>query len=351
MLAEFISWWAGQLTDLARHGLRTTAGATACPTLADALLVQCHPDAADGSGEIELVQRRRGRLMPLGRFGTHPKGLAEARRCLQARRRPGPLVLAPAGQTVLSRGVTLPLAAERGLRTVLRFEMDRLTPFRSEDVAWDCRMLRRDTGRGLLDVELALVPIQSQAPLLAALRAAGLAPVALEARQPDGRMRRIPMTEADEDPTARTWQRLGAAACAALALAVLLTPLLRQSLALNQAEAQITALRPRMETVDALRRRLSGADAPGAAAAARAQAGATLQALATLTDLLPDDTFLTALSLQHGRLRLEGQSAAAARLIGALADEPRIRNAAFAAPLVRGDAGKDAFAIEAEFAP
>ena len=103
-----------------------------------------------------------------------------------------------------------------------------------------------------------------------------------------------------------------------------------------------------MAAVDALRHRLAG-DA-GAAAAARAHAGDTLQALATLTDLLPDDTYLTTLSLQHGKLRLEGQSAAATRLIGALSAEPHIRNPGFAAPVLRSDAGADVFAIEAEFA-
>ena len=111
---------------------------------------------------------------------------------------------------------------------------------------------------------------------------------------------------------------------------------------------QIAALRPPMATVDALRHRLAGD--VGAPAAARAHAGDTLQALATLTDLLPDDTFLSMLSLQHGRLRLEGQSAAATRLIGALSEEPHIRNPGFAAPVLRSDAGTDVFAIEAEFA-
>ena len=130
-----------------------------------------------------------------------------------------------------------------------------------------------------------------------------------------------------------------------------MTPLLRQSLALQDAEDRIAALRPRMARVDQLRHRLAGDDRVGAPTSARAHAGDTLTALATLTDLLPDDTSLTALSLQHGRLRLEGQSAAATRLIGALSDEPRIRNPGFVAPVVRGEDGRDVFSHRGRLRP
>ena len=340
MLAElfswrtFFSWWVGQLADLARHGLRPHSGVPAAPP-PDALLVL----PLDGLEAVELVQRRRGVTLPVGRLaldGMPANGAA----------RHGPVVVSLAVQPVLAREVTLPLAAERGLRTALRSEMDRLTPFRADEVFWDCRLLRRDRARGVLHAELAVVPKAALAPLLAALHRAGLTPAALEGRLADGRLRRIPLGPAGpERAPPRTW--LAGAACAALALAVLVTPLLRQSLALQAAEAQIAGLRADMAVVDALRRRLAG-DA-GAPAAARAHAADTLQALAVLTDLLPDDTVLSMLSVQHGRLRLEGQSAAATRLIGALAEEPHIRNPGFAAPVLRSDAGTDVFAIEAEF--
>ncbi len=343
MLAEFFAWWGGQLTDLARHGLRPPGNTPCGARQPDAVLVVPVGDFPACATEIELVQRRHGVAAPIGRFALGGAALDGA----AARR--GPVVLSLAAPTVLAREVSLPLAAEQGLQTAIRFEMDRLTPFRPDDLFWDCRILRRDRVRGVLLVDLAVVPKATVAPLLAALRRAGLAPVALEGRLPDGRLRRIPLAQADPARAARArrlvW--LAGAACAALTLAALATPLLRQSLALQEAEDRIAALRPRMAAVDALRRRLAG-DA-GAPAAARAHAGDTLLVLAMLTDLLPDDTFLSMLSLQHGRLRLEGESAAATRLIGALAAESHIRNPGFAAPVLRSDSGTDVFAIEAEF--
>ena len=347
MLAEFFSWWTGQLADLARHGLRPHGEALMRAWQPDALLVVPLGELAAGVIAVDLLQCRRGVATPLGRFALD--GAALDGRALAAARR-GPVVLSLGAQPVLAREVALPLAAEQGLRTALRAEMDRLTPFRPDDVFWDCRTLRRDRARGVLLVELAVVPKAHVAPLLAALRRAGLAPAALEGPLPDGTLRRIPLGQADPARAARSRRLLWLAgsACAALGLAVLATPLVQQSLALQDAEAQIATLRPRMAAVDALRRRLAG-DA-GAAAAARVHAGDTLQALAMLTDLLPDDTALTTLSLQHGKFRIEGQSAAATRLIGALSAEPHIRNPGFAAPVLRSDAGADVFAIEAEFA-
>jgi general secretion pathway protein L len=86
-------------------------------------------------------------------------------------------------------------------------------------------------------------------------------------------------------------------------------------------------------------------------AAARAEADAAVDALATLTAALPDDTWLTSLTLHQRKLTLEGQSAAATRLIATLATTPRIRNPGFAAPVLRNDQGADLFAIQAEVGP
>jgi len=353
MLAEFLSWWTAQITDLARHGLRAAGTAASGLRQPDALLVRVtSPTELPGIGEIELVRRRGGVLTPLGRFALDGAGAEAARRVRAGQGQRLPLVLSLAAQPLLAREVVLPLAAEQGLQTALRFEMDRLTPFRPEEVWWDCTRLRRDRGRGVLVVDMTLVPRTAVGKPLDALGQAGLVPVALEGLLPDGRPRRIALDQADPARAARTRRLLllAGGVCAALAVTVVAVPVLRQSLALQEAEDEIAALRPRMAAVEALRRRLAGDGGAGAPAAARARAGDTLQALATLTDLLPDNTSLTSLSLHHGRLRMEGVSAVATHLIGALSDEPRIRNPGFAAPVVRGDDGGDVFAIEAEFA-
>ncbi len=74
--------------------------------------------------------------------------------------------------------------------------------------------------------------------------------------------------------------------------------------------------------------------------------------LATVTELLPDDTVLTEFSLHQGKLGISGQSPAAAQLIPALAASPTFRNPTFAAPVTRApDGHTDQFVIHAELTP
>src|SRR5207237_272487 len=62
----------------------------------------------------------------------------------------------------------------------------------------------------------------------------------------------------------------------------------------------------------------------------RDKAGRPLAILATLTRILPDDTYLTEVTLQQRKVTLSGRSAAAARLIGALSADEGLRHVPFA---------------------
>jgi general secretion pathway protein L len=157
-----------------------------------------------------------------------------------------------------------------------------------------------------------------------------------------------------EDPARRARVRLGwrlaTGASAALAVAVVAVPLIRQSLALADVDAQITALRPGMDQVDALRRQIAdGSAGAGRIAAARERGTVALRVLGVLTDLLPDDTYLTSIALRHDQLTIEGHSTAATKLIAAMSGAPQLKNPAFGAPVVRAEDGTDIFTIQAGF--
>jgi general secretion pathway protein L len=102
----------------------------------------------------------------------------------------------------------------------------------------------------------------------------------------------------------------------------------------------VTAVRSRIEAATA------GADV---LAAAQRDIGDPLETLASLTDLLPDDTFLTDLSLTGRKLTINGQSASAAKLIGLLSTEPSLGNPSFVAPVTRLETSHtDLFSIRAD---
>lgn len=319
MLGTVLTWWATQMLGwlpAGGDGVRDTMLAEAMP-----------------GRRLRLSHRRRGVESELGVFAADAPALRAALRA-GGRRRTVVLRLAPGA--VLERDVELPAAAERELGNVLGFEMDRLTPFRADAVHWTWTVLRRDRARNQVAVRLHLVPRAGLADAMATLAAAGAVPVAAETA---GGVVRVPLGDA---AGASTWRRSAvgglAVACALLAVVAAGLPFVAQEGRAGQVEARIEALRPAVREAEALRRVASGGAGADVVGAERARLGNAMQVLAALTDVLPDDTVLTELTLRGGQLAVSGQSAAAVRLIGALAANPVFRNPAFSAPVTRAEA-------------
>jgi general secretion pathway protein L len=255
---------------------------------------------------------------------------------------------------LLEQDVTLPLSAETELQHVLSYEMDRLTPFRADQVFWTWQTGARDMARKRLTVHLSLVPRRQAEPFLTALRHAGLTPTGVEAGSGPAR-RVIPLAG---DGSARRWLgprtvAVAWGACGTLALATIALPFVQQSLALSALDARIEALKPQAAQVEELRRQIAGGAATtDVVDAARKQTGSPLQALAVLTEVLPDDTYVTTLGLRQRKLTVSGRSMAAARLIGAMAANPLIHGPTFVAPVVRDETkGDQMFSIRADLGP
>ena len=227
--------------------------------------------------------------------------------------------------------------------------MDRLTPFSADDVFWTWSVLSRDRARGRLRLRLALIPRARWSALLDALTRAGVSPGWIEGRGADAALHRIPL---DRQTGRRGFRMRGALVwgCAALATVAVTLPLVQQSLALSAVQGRIAALRPAVARVEAVRREMAASTTGSDVISAETlRLGSPLQALATVTDVLPDDTYLTDFAMHQRKLTLNGQSGAATRLIGALSADPGLRNPAFIAPVTRSETGKaDLFAIRAE---
>ncbi|MCC8998451.1 MAG: hypothetical protein LM522_02955, partial [Candidatus Contendobacter sp.] len=85
----------------------------------------------------------------------------------------------PASQALI-RVLTLPLAAEKNLRQVAGFEMDRLTPFTVTQVYYDVTVLERQPAQRRLRVELTALPRGAADPALTQLRQRGIPPDTLD---------------------------------------------------------------------------------------------------------------------------------------------------------------------------
>ena len=326
MLNEFLLWWVQQLkAALPALLTQNRAGPDARALVAALRLPPIGPHSVD------VLVRRKGRDATLGQFDLDTAGIAALQAAVAGQGSAVVLRLPP--ELLLEQQVALPIAAERDPERVLQYEMDRITPFAADELFWAWTIERRDRAQGRLHLRLSLVPKVRLGAALDALRQAGLRPVALEALTPGGPIQRIAL----DRPHSALWRRRGLAlaggACAVLALAAIAVPFVLQSVKSAEVEGQIAALRPRADQAEALRRRiLSSAAGTDVFAEQRARVGDALGTLATVTEVLPDDTFLSELTLRTRVLTISGQSAGAAKLIAALAAERSIRNPALCRP-------------------
>jgi general secretion pathway protein L len=279
-------------------------------------------------------------------------GMAEARSILRKYDRRHAVAVCVAGDVLLERTLALPLAAEADLPSVLRYEMDSITPFAADELFWTWSVVRRDRERRRLHVRVSLVPKTAVPSLNAALQGLGAVPSWLEAATPAGAPRVIPLGHmAVSEQRRRRNMRFGFAGTAVLVAAAIVLPFILQTVAQARVENRINALEPSVRLAETLRDRITrDSSAAALIAAEHGRVGDPLAVLSAVTAALPDDTFLTDLNIRAGRLEMTGESKAAARLIAALAASPTLRDPAFIASVTHAENGSDAFSIRAGLA-
>lgn len=327
MLTSLFAWWIAQMRALLPPALARRVAAQ------ESLIIDI--DRLDDTQQGRLLLRRDGQERLL-------HGLKAAEPALA--RLPTGLRL-PRG-LVLSREVSLPHAALRDLPAVLGFEMDRLTPFSAQELVWSVSGIRPDRARGRVKLRLTFAPRAPVEALLARLAGLHLAPGFIEAES-----RRIELARPRHGSARPRWASLQAA-CAVLGLLCLAAPFIRQQFALNATAQAIADAAPAAHTAMALRHQLAVTASGRSAIAAARQSGDALRVLAVLTGALPDDTWLSDLTLKSGDLTIDGQSGNAAQLIGLLSTVPGLHDPGFTAPVTRTADGKaDLFSLHATVGP
>lgn len=329
MLAGIASWWLARFVELV-----PTAWTNAASGPEDGIVVD-----ADGDRVGSVSIRRKGRYSPIS-LG------AAARQTGQK-----PVLLRPPAAFVLVKHHTVPTAPRRQLGQLLTHELGRVTPFPAGELFWRWDGHVKPNNRTRTEVTLTMVPRMTLAAALSALDAAGLKVDFVEVGPPE-RPQLLAIGDAAHRDTGTILVRGLAGACGVLAVVALLLPLGLQAFALYRTNAAIAQLQPAIAQVDRFRRLMASHEAGRDILAQEMErTGDVLQTLATVTGILPDDTFLTDFSLQDRQMTLSGRSASAPRLITGLSADPAIRNAAFAAPVTRIEgATADVFSIKAEIA-
>lgn len=290
----------------------------------------------------------------LGAAGELPPVLGELLRKSRAAKVARLIVLLP-GQQVLRKVLSLPAATEAGLHNVLRFEMDRHTPFTGEQVYFGYRILERDRRHQRLQVELLVVQRDYLDELLKRLDGLGVHPAVVTLAQGETRWtgKSINLLPGSR-PRTRSAGWRGNRRLQVLALLALLVlvglPLLRQQQRVEQLTAALDAPKAAAARAAKVREQLQQLEAERVyLLAQQAQAGEALRILNELTRLLPDSTWLSRFELSRERLRLEGESAEASGLIALLEQATTLQNVSYASPITSNPrTQKDRFSLLAE---
>lgn len=292
--------------------------------------------------------RQRIGTMELAGQGTLPVLGSGARRDRER------TVLQLPADRVLRRLVTFPAQVRENLSQVLRYEIDRISPFSAEEVYFDFSW-RNAAGRpDRLIVEIALCRRDWLQPWIERLREVGR-PV--DRLTWEGAWPRANLLSAADRPARKvvlfTVQRSMGLIALLLFAAILVSPLWQREQILDRVRGDLRNARAEAAEVDVVRQALERArEGSQAVLREKVRQPRMTDLLRELTQRLPDDTWVQSLDLRDGEVQIRGESARATALIELLERTPGLDGVGFRSPVTQvAQTGSERFHIAFRFKP
>jgi len=276
-------------------------------------------------------------------MGQHPGSLLR-----RNERRATAWILAIPNSQAIVKDLTLPAAVRSRLHDVLRFELDRHTPFNA-DSAWFGFEERPADLPGSIRVRIAAVPKRLAQMWLDRLAQAGIVPRQI-----------VVMLDASTGHTlALQWHPPGASrtlskpllalgVAALLAITILLVPLLAKRGIVQDLHQRHAAIFPQAQAVaDTDRDRERLLQTLNEPVEQRASRYRVVDILRDLTGTVPDDGYLYSLRLDDDELRIDGETPTATALIEPLEALPTLSEVRFLSPTSRVQDNRERFQIGA----
>jgi general secretion pathway protein L len=347
-LDAFWRWWTGELTQLMPE--RFVRGSRV-PVLAqeggEVILVEprsaAGPTARVSVATLEVAQARAALLALLERAG---EARGRARACLGR-------------DEALLRRVTMPAATEENLAQVIAFEMDRLTPFRAEEVYFDQRVISRDAAAGQILVQVAVARRELVDARVAQLRDLGVSvqgvAVAEDASGSNPAFDLLPSAQRGERESAneRLVKRVLAGAVVALLLVAAYLPAWQKRETLVAVYPLLGKAQQDAQATDALGKDLERMVSDYNFLLAKKHAPTALAYLEDISRLLPDNTWVQQFDLRAAgksrEVQITGETASSSKLIELLEQSTLLQNATPRGTVTRGSQpGTERFMIAAE---
>jgi len=266
-------------------------------------------------------------------------------------RQPRTIVELPDPQ-VLVRSVSFPVQVRNNLSRVMRYEIDRVSPFQVDQVYFDFRLRDVAAPGDKLLVELVLCRRDLAQDWVQRLREAGAPAERLTWASAWPRANLLPPEERPQRQGGAFGAiRLMLLVAALLLTAVLVTPLWQKSQVLDALAADLREAKAKAEEVQQVRVALDRAREGSVAVLQRKlEQPLMVDLLRELTERLPDDTWVQNLDVREGEVQIRGESARATALIGLLEQAPGISEVTFRSPVVQDSAsGQERFHISFKY--
>ena len=350
---SFWRWWSGELLQLVPERFAILGGGDRAPVLA---LRDAEAVVIDSRGSV-VARAKIASLDEAGRKAA-VRSLLEGADELRGRAR---AQLGP--DEALVRRVSMPAATEENLRQVLEFEMDRLTPFKADEVYFDYRVVSRDAAAGQIQLQLAVARREVVDARVRGLKDFGVnvqgVAVREDASHAGSPFDLLPSEQRGERESSRERlaQRLAIGAVLLLLFVALVFPVYQKRETFIALNPLVNEARKKAEDTDAISRELERQVADYNFLLARKHG--TPPALAVveeLSRLLPDNTWIQQLDVKNvGKVRevqISGETASSSKLIEILEGSALLQNAAFRGTVTRGQTpGTERFLIAAEVRP
>ncbi|MBD8526448.1 PilN domain-containing protein [Pseudomarimonas arenosa] len=346
-LPAFLNWWWGELRACLPQRLQAllTGQEAEIQLVAHADGVKVLRRGADGA--VELATFSAEQLDDSGLDLSALLGESEQRL---------PRVALLAERQVLLRRLSLPVAAAANVRTMVGYEIDRQTPFRADQVEFDCKLGKLAPGAKMVEVELAVVPREQLQSMLRSIGAQSLTLDAIDVQRNEHRIGFNLLPEGKRrvrDPRPMLINILLVSTAVILLLLSMAQVVENRRQAVQAIEADVETQREYARSAGKLRSSLeSAAEGANFLAEQRRQRPSVVELLRLLTDTLPDDTFVERMAFSNDVLSVTVQSGSAAKLVELLQKTPMLRNAALAGAIQPDPrSGKDRATLTAEYAP
>jgi general secretion pathway protein L len=330
-LEGFLGWWLAEL-----RGLVPARFSRSERRQRQRLVLTLH------GAEVALSEGAGAQEQSLGEAALDAPAEIDALRTAlrRARHRKRGVTLRLGSDQGLRRTLQVPLAAREDLGQLLRFEMDRLSPVRTDEVQFAYRVVDTDSANRRITVELQMAPRMVVDHALEVAERLDVVPAALELTDagagPAGALNLLPRDSGTSAQASRLNRALAVLALL-LAVAAVAIPLRHQRSTADELERHVAAARAAAEQSLTLREQLDELRAGVRFLIDRkTQTPLVTEMLAELTRLIPDQAYVVQLTLRGSELQLHGFANTASELIGLLD-----QSALFHAPQFRSPVTQD----------